>query len=302
MLKMNWEELLEEYLLELVVRGYTERTIEGYTSTLTRVSKYFAEQGIDPLQVKKQHLKRWVVHCMDSGYGAYTINKMLTTVKGMYAYCISEEYLTVNPCIGVPNQRRDRKIIYPLNDSEIKQILHVAAQHPYPLLRHRNKVILMLMLDCGLRIGEVERLNEGDVLQNQLYIKKAKNRKERAVALSPATKKAIMQYVRQKHRLGLDNEALIVNYHNTRMTRNNIWTMMNKLKEKVNIREEVRFSGHTLRHTYAAMQIRNGLDIHTLSLNMGHEDISITQIYLRSLHSDDFIEQSIKTSTLMNLR
>lgn len=302
MLKINWEELLEEYLLELAVRGYTELTVSSYKATLTKVSNYFAERDIQPLQVRKVHMKRWIMHCKDSGYGSYTINKMLTIVKGMYTYCVSEEYLTVNPCIGVPNQRRDQKIIYPLNDNEIKQILHAASQHPYPLLRHRNKVILMLMLDCGLRIGEVERLNEQDVLQNQLHIKKAKNRKERAVALSPTTKKAIMQYVRQKHRLGLDNDALIVNYYNTRMTRSNIWTMMHTLKEKVDIREEVRFSGHTLRHTYAAMQIRNGLDIHTLSLNMGHEDISITQIYLRSLHSDDFIQQSIKTSTLMNLR
>ncbi|WP_430828195.1 tyrosine-type recombinase/integrase, partial [Enterococcus faecalis] len=60
--------------------------------------------------------------------------------------------------------------------------------------------------------------------------------------------------------------------------------------------------GHTLRHTYASMQLRNGLDIYTLSLNMGHSSIEMTQRYVQTLSSEDFIEKSIKTSTLMNLK
>ncbi|MGH2096228.1 tyrosine-type recombinase/integrase, partial [Enterococcus faecalis] len=60
--------------------------------------------------------------------------------------------------------------------------------------------------------------------------------------------------------------------------------------------------GHTLRHTYASMQLRNGLDIYRLSLNMGHSSIEMTQRYVQTLRSEDFIEKSIKKSTLMNLR
>lgn len=301
-MEIDWDELVTEYLLELAVRGYSQHTITGYRSKLQQAASIFKGWGVGPLQLRKKEVKQLILHWQQCGHQPSTINKGLTLVKGMYDYCLDEEYLTVNPCVGVRKLRETRKIIYPLNDSEIKQVLSVAAQHPYPLLRHRNKVILMLLLDCGLRIGDVEQLNEADVLQNQLYIKEAKNRKERAVALSPVMKKSLMQYLRVKHSLGFVNEALIVTYHDTRMARNGIWLLMQKLAESCDIREEVRFSPHTLRHTYAAMQIRNGLDIHTLSLNMGHENIGITQTYLRSLHSDDFIEQSLKTSTLMNLR
>lgn len=301
-MQLSWEELIAEYLLELTIRGYSKRTISGYSSKLNLVAKVFNKEGVGPCNLSKRHMKQLILLWQEQGQAPSTINKGITVIKCLYEYCIEEGYVTMNPCTGIKNLRKQQKIIYPLNDNEIKQILTVASQHPYALMRHRNKVILMLMLDCGLRIGEVEKLNEADILSNQLYIKEAKNRKERAVALSPAMKKALLQYLRVKHGEGLDNPALIVTYHNTRMERGGIWNIMHQLKGKVKIRSEVRFSPHTLRHTYAAMQIRNGLDIHTLSLNMGHENIGITQTYLRSLHSEDFIEQSLKTSTLMNLR
>ena len=302
-MEINWNELVDEYLLELAVRGYSQRTTVGYRSKLKQAANIFTKMGIvKPLLLQKNDVKKLILFWKEMGHQASTINKGLTLVKGMYDYCLEEGYVAVNPCTGVRKLREKRKIIYPLNDREIKQVLAAAEQHPYPLLRHRNKVILMLLLDCGLRIGDVEHLNEEDVLQNQLYIKEGKNRKERAVALSPVMKKSLMQYLRVKHSLGFKNEALIVTYQDTRMARNGIWLLMQKLAASCDIREEVRFSPHTLRHTYAAMQIRNGLDIHTLSLNMGHENIGITQTYLRSLHSEDFIEQSLKTSTLMNLR
>lgn len=104
-------------------------------------------------------------------------------------------------------------------------------------------------------------------------------------------KKALIKYLRVKKQMGLDSEALIVNHQNGRMTKGNIWFIMSQIAKKVKIRDEVRFSGHTLRHTYAAMQVRNGLDIHTLSLNMGHENLGITQTFLRSLSSEDFINK-----------
>ena len=77
---------------------------------------------------------------------------------------------------------------------------------------------------------------------------------------------------------------------------------MSEIKKSASIRNVVRFSGHTLRHTYASMQLRNGLDIYTLSLNMGHSSIQMTQNYVKTLKSEDFLAKSLETSTLMNLK
>lgn len=95
---------------------------------------------------------------------------------------------------------------------------------------------------------------------------------------------------------------LIVSNKGGRLNSKAIWQIMSEIKKETSIRNNVRFSGHTLRHTYASMQLRNGLDIYTLSLNMGHSSIQMTERYVRTLKSEDFIEKSLKSSTLMNLR
>jgi len=68
-----------------------------------------------------------------------------------------------------------------------------------------------------------------------------------------------------------------------------------------NISKDVRISAHTFRHTYAQYQLKNGLDIYTLSRLLGHESVAITQTYLNGLRDEEVLTQAQKTSPLMNL-
>ncbi|WP_262351000.1 tyrosine-type recombinase/integrase, partial [Enterococcus sp. N041.A-2] len=187
--------------------------------------------------------------------------------------------------VDIERLKEQRKVIYPLNDYEIKQMLTVAKKHPYKHIAQRNVVILMLMIECGLRISEVCEIRDEDIMNNQIIIRKSKNNKDRAVAVSPILKKEIIKYQRiKKRKFGLlEGNPFIVSNLGKKLNEKSIWQIMQEIKKQIDIRDCVRFSGHTLRHTYASMQLRNGLDIYTLS-------------------SEDFIEKSIKTSTLMNLR
>lgn len=60
---------------------------------------------------------------------------------------------------------------------------------------------------------------------------------------------------------GLDNEAIIVTYHNNSLTAGAVWHIMREREKTVKICEEVCFIPHTLRHMYDSMQLKNGLDI-----------------------------------------
>ena len=70
---------------------------------------------------------------------------------------------------------------------------------------------------------------------------------------------------------------------------------------KAGIRQDIRCSPHTIRHYFAQKQLKNGLDVYSLSRLLGHENISITKRYLQSLQDNDIVQMSIKTSPLMNL-
>jgi len=72
--------------------------------------------------------------------------------------------------------------------------------------------------------------------------------------------------------------------------------------EGVKVRKEIRCSPHTCRHYFAQAQLRNGLDVYSLSRLLGHENINITKRYLQGLKDEEVLELGVKSSPLMNLK
>lgn len=282
---MNWEDIILEFCMDITVRGFSKITINNYKSKLRNTANFFKSINVEPSQIEKKQIKSWIIDMQEKEMQASTINVSVSRLKKLFDYMLIEKYIDYNPFVDIERLKEQRKVIYPLNDYEIKQMLTVAKKHPYKHIAQRNVVILMLMIECGLRISEVCEIRDEDIMNNQIIIRKSKNNKDRAVAVSPILKKEIIKYQRiKKRKFGLlEGNPFIVSNLGKKLNEKSIWQIMQEIKKQIDIRDCVRFSGHTLRHTYASMQLRNGLDIYTLS-------------------SEDFIEKSIKTSTLMNLR
>lgn len=77
--------------------------------------------------------------------------------------------------------------------------------------------------------------------------------------------------------------------------------MLKRAATEVGVSQSVRVSPHTCRHTFAQMQLKNGLDLYSLSRLMGHVNISITQRYLLGIKDKDIVDKGNQTSPLMNL-
>ena len=305
---MDWNEIILEFCLDITIKGFSQITIKNYESKLKNSAFYFTEQGVEPLNINKSSINGWILHQQYLKHQSSSINVAVSRMKKLFDYIIDEGHLDINPFTKVSRLPERIKEIHPLNDSEIKNIIDVARRHPYKHVGQRNVVILMIMLDCGLRVSEVTNLELRDVLTNQLIVRNSKNNKDRSVVISPMLQKELIKYERiKKKKYGnmYGNHTfspLLISSRGGRLNSKTIWQIMSEIKKSACIRDIVRFSGHTLRHTYASMQLRNGLDIYTLSLNMGHSSIQMTQNYVRTLKTEDFFDKSLKTSTLMNLK
>lgn len=76
-----------------------------------------------------------------------------------------------------------------------------------------------------------------------------------------------------------------------------------KAGEYAGVRSKVRCSPHTARHYFAVKILQSpNIDLHTISLLLGHTKISTTQIYLASLTDERVIDQGKISSPLMNLK
>ena len=281
----EWQEIIDEFLIEIGVRGYAEQTIYNYSTKLINIKDYFTAQGIKYIDdVTKQDVKKWIAEMQKKGMQASTINVTRNRLSKLFDYMVEEEYIKQNPCEKVKKLRMQKKIVYPLNDHEIKQMLAIASKNRSKEIGQRNVTMLALMVDAGLRISEVMNLKNKDILENQILIRNAKGNKDRAVAITPILKREMRKYKRLKDKTRYrECEYFFVSQRGTKGTTKIGAEIMQEIKKQMDVRSVVRFSPHTLRHTYAYMQMRNGCDIYTLSMNMGPGTITMTQNYLQTL-------------------
>lgn len=176
--------------------------------------------------------------------------------------------------------RWDMIIIDVLTDDEISKIFEC-----YPdgsnSIHLRNRVIISLMLDCGLRLSEVV-----NVKYSQLYIKDGyiivtgKGNKSRAVSFGGYTKKHLMNYLSCFNPLFpavVKSDSLFVTSESNQISQNTIKKIFRKLKDITGIE---RLHPHLLRHTFATRYLENGGDIYTLKNLLGHTTLAQTIHYL----------------------
>lgn len=130
--------------------------------------------------------------------------------------------------------------------------------------------------------------------------------KERIVQISSMLKKIMIKYERARDEYIKDSiikdDAYFLSYRGKRMTGEAIERIVKICGKEAKIRSEIRCSQHTCRHYFAQAQLRNGLDVYSLSRLLGHETVDITKRYLQGIKDNQILELSVKTSPLMNLK
>lgn len=190
-------------------------------------------------------------------------------IKAFLRFLYNEGYILENLTDHVRFPKSDKKIIVPLSVNQVILLLDALHGSQHEL---RNTIIIKLMLDCGLRHGEVIRLDTEDVDMENMFIRihRSKNCKSRVVPLPVELKKLIKQY-----RKGKDTTALLLRNDNERITTSVISCMFSKLKNAV-----PGIYPHLLRHTFATSFVLGGGNLEVLRVLMGHESYDITKEYL----------------------
>lgn len=142
----------------------------------------------------------------------------------------------------------------------------------------RNKCFVALMLDCGLRRGEVPRLNVGDVnIKSRTLLINGKGTKQRIVPIGELTLNLLRSYKQKFLTCAADCSPFFLDRSGNRCTNNLMKQVFQELKTVSGIE---RLHPHLLRHTFATYYLADGGDLETLRLIPGHSNIQTTQMYL----------------------
>lgn len=301
---MVLQDVLKEFVFDCEIRKMSSRTIKSYRNNTQRFFNYIeGEFKTTKLEeVTHLHIKHYFQFLIAKSLTEVYVNSILKCLRAFFVYCVKEDYINKNPCSRVSWQREPRTLINTFTDAEVINMLKVYDYSNY--LNARNKAIIAFLIDTGARNFETCSVRLNDINENYIVIH-GKGKKERHVAVSPQLKKIMIKYERIKEFYFKDKNVKHDNYFlsNTGLplTIEAIERVVRMAGEIANVRKEIRCSPHTCRHYAAQTQLKNGLDVYSLSRILGHENIMITKRYLQSLKDADIVSMSIKTSPLMNL-
>lgn len=317
---MKIPEVIYHYLLSLETRRCSSHTLVSYRYILLLLADRLESLcGVTALeQVTVLHLRLCLQHLLTTptekqrrGNGRPTSGNVLAISsvrvhiqrwKAFFNWCYKEELIEKNPVARLEAPRADERVLPSFTEEHLQQMLEMFDLSTE--MGFRDYVIVLLLLDTGIRRAEIATLRVEDV--HDMYISVfGKGRKERQVGIYPELGNLLWKYIHKyRHPYNPDESALFLatgRRQGKPLGRGGMQGLINRLKKTTGI-DDVRLSAHTFRHTFAAMYLDEGGDVFSLSREMGHSDVQTTQRYLKSFTSSNARKHHTTYSPLKRIK
>lgn len=286
-------ELLEEYLMECQIKGYSKLTVKH---TGLNIKKFINETGLSEVElVKPAHIKQYIVKRQESGIKSVTINTQLKHIRCMYKYAISEGIISSSPFDRISFLKEQKQMIKTYSVEDIKKIIDFFNGKDF--LDIRNKTIMMTFIETGIRSSELRNITIDDIFEDSIRII-GKGNKVRFVAISLPLRKQLIRYQRARNSvLGDKNcEWYFISKAGKYLKAGAMKHIIEKLYV-LNLPIQPTF--HNFRRFYA-QQMLGHTDLYTVSRLLGHSDIMTTQLYVHSTEDKVIINRGMN-SPLSNI-
>lgn len=201
--------------------------------------------------------------------------RKLSAIKSFYKYLtVRTKQLQENPVADLEYPKLRKSLPRYLTMEQSAALLK-AVSGPNA---KRDKAILLLFLNCGIRRSELVGLNITDVYEDRIRVV-GKGNKERVVYFGSSCRKALDEYLPERRKKVIpDNRALFISRDNNRISVTAVHRLVKKYLTAAGL-DASQFSAHKLRHTAATMMLSGGVDVKTVQEVLGHENLNTTQIY-----------------------
>lgn len=210
------------------------------------------------------------------GLSATSRARKVSSLRSFYKYLQSTGRIEDSKILELEFPKIHKKLPHYLTlDESVKLLDTIDGPN-----KKRDYCIIMLFLNCGLRVSELTGINLNDIKEERLRVV-GKGRKERVVYLNDACIEAINDYMPERmniKNLSPKNEkALFISRNNNRISTSTVKWLVKKYCSHAGLDPEI--SVHKLRHTSATLMYKNGVDVKALQEVLGHKHLNTTEIY-----------------------
>lgn len=267
-------------------QGKASATILAYGKDTDQLVEFLQKKQITQVtSILPEHIEEFKEYLADNNYIPKSVSRKLNSVKTFFRSLEEKNLINKNPAASISHPKYEIKPPRILSKIEYRALRDAARDDA------RIAAIIELLLQTGIRISELARLEMDDLKGKEIKIKAFESHSERAVPLNSAARKALERY------LNLRPQAKVKSVFITKTGRpllvRNIRAAVDRYFRIAGIKN---VKVNDLRHTFIAHQLMAGASVVLLQKLAGHKRLSTTEKYLDLVK--DKVEETVKLEEL----
>ncbi len=253
-------------------------TVTNYIGDLDDFALWLGNQGVDDLdEVTSREVRSWQMEHMERGESAGTVKRRLSSLSSFFRYLRRHGLYDTDIMAKVSAPRQPKRLPVFFKEGETEH-LYDEGLFPDDFRGQRDKLMLRMLYETGMRRSELAGLREGSVDFSSLTLKVlGKRNKERIIPIESELAHNIQQYLALKHQEMGDSEWLFVGPKGKQVTVNDIYMTVQKYMTRLSNAD--RISPHVFRHSFATHILNEGGNIEAIRQLLGHADLATTEVY-----------------------
>ncbi len=285
---------LADFRRYLVGSNRAERTVTGYSHDLALFARWFEQTHDKPLTpqvLTPGDVKDYKQRLKVAKAAPATINRRLAALRAYAGWARDKgliEYSPVNGIQGVEEQKVAPKWLDKPQQSrllhEVEIAVNAARTEAGKRQAQRDQAIIVLLLNTGLRIGELCALELGDVAlterKGEVRVRSGKGEKARTVPLNKLARSALRTWLAIRGEV--DSDHLFTSKRSDVLTPSAVERRLTELGRRAN----VEVTPHTLRHTMAKNLMNADVSLEKVAALLGHSNLNTTRLYTTPSQAD----------------
>jgi len=311
---MGFDRQMEEFMIDCHSRQLRPKTMNSYEQTLRLFERWCKEEMhiTDVDKVSENIVRRYILQLQERGkYSFYandagkgkncperrrdyckpvsitTVNNYLRNLKVFFRWLTNERIIDRNPMQRIKELKYERRAKEYMEDAEFKKLIGLLDKSYYS--EHRDYMMILLMMDTGMRLGECSCLmvDDIDMKKRSIFLRAeiTKGRKDRMVFFSDRTETALRRWMSFKERHAESVFLFPMKATGEHVTVSAFERNFRLYLKRASIKTQ--YTPHCLRNNFAKRCLMRGMDIYTLSKILGHSSVTVTEQAYLDLTEED---------------
>jgi len=259
-------------------RNYSPETAKAYEVDLLQFEEFARECELQLKEVNPNTVREWIVQMMDKGVTASSINRKLSALRSFYKYLLKQGEVSADPMTKISGPKKKKPLPVFVKEKEMDRLLD-DIDFEDSFRGRRDKLIIQLFYETGMRLAELVGLNDADVDFGAKVIKvTGKRNKQRIIPYGDELAEAMQNYLEERSQtVQTPSGAFITKENGERIPRSNVQNIVRENLSKVTTVKKR--SPHVLRHTFATSMLNHQAELGAIKELLGHESLATTEVY-----------------------